>query len=132
MYGLLDKFFFVFHSGIIIFNLFGWMWEKTRKANLLLLSFTAFSWFILGIWRGIGYCPCTDWHWQVRTKLGYRHLPNSYIKFLIDSVTGLDVPAAFVDSLTVILFLAALMASIYVNVKGSPWMTYVNGHVLGS
>ena len=117
MYAFLDKFFFVFHSFIIIFNLFGWTWKKTRKANLIVLLLTAFSWFILGIWYGIGYCFCTEWHYQVRMKLGYFDMPSSYVKFLIDSVTGLDVNATLVDIFTLTFFLLALIASIYTNVR---------------
>jgi hypothetical protein len=70
-----------------------------------------------GIWYGFGYCPCTDWHFQVRMKLGDFDLPYSYIKFCIDSLTGLDVNAELVNILTLTLFLLALMASIFVNIK---------------
>lgn len=117
MYPFLDKFFFVFHSLIIIFNLLGWAWEKTRKVNLIVLLLTAFSWFILGIWYGLGYCFCTDWHYQVRMNLGYFNMPSSYVKFLIDSLTGFDVNAKLVDILTLTLFLLALIASIFTNVR---------------
>lgn len=117
MYAFLDKFFFVFHSFIIVFNLFGWTWGKTRKANLMVLFLTAFSWFILGIWYGIGYCFCTEWHYQVRMKLGYFDMPPSYIKFLIDSVTGLDINAKLADIFTLTFFLLALIASILTNVR---------------
>jgi len=65
LYRLLDYFFLVFHLGIVIFNLFGWIWPKTRKANLILLLLTAASWFGLGLIYGIGFCPFTEWHWQV-------------------------------------------------------------------
>jgi len=76
--------------------------SKTRKANLMVLLITAFSWFILGIWYGWGFCFCTEWHYQVRMKLGYFDMPSSYVKFLIDSVTGLDVNSKLVDMLTLI------------------------------
>jgi len=117
MYTALDKFFFIFHSMFIVFNLFGWMWKKTRRANLMILSLTACSWFGLGLCYGIGYCPCTDWHWQVRMKLGDFAMPNSYIKFLIDSITGLNANTEWVDLLTLIFFLLASAASIYTNRK---------------
>jgi len=115
MYYLLDKFFFVFHTMIIAFNLFGWIWQKTRRANLMVLSLTGASWFVLGIWYGIGYCPCTDWHWQVRMELGHLDMPNSYVKFLIDSITGLEVPAGLADEITAVCFGLAVVASLYTN-----------------
>lgn len=113
----LDKFFIIFHSVVIIFNLFGWIWKKTRKLNLISLSATAFSWFFLGIWYGFGFCFCTQWHWQVRMRLGMTDMPNSYVKFLFDEITGLDVHAGFVDTMTLVFFLLALAVSIIVNVR---------------
>ncbi len=82
------------------------------------LLLTAFSWFILGIWYGFGYCPCTDWHWMVRRELGYADMPNSYIKFLANELTGLDVTAYTVDLWTGLLFGAALLVSLYLNLAG--------------
>lgn len=117
MYAFLNIFFFVFHSSLIIFNLFGWIWKKTRFANLIVILLTVFSWIILGIWYGFGYCPCTDWHWQVRERLGYLDMPSSYTKFLIDSLTGLDVKEAVVDTLAVTLLALALVASVFTNVR---------------
>ncbi len=117
MYYFLNKFFFVFHTTIIIFNLTGWVWKKTRLINLIALLLTFFSWFILGIWYGFGYCPSTDWHWQVREKLGYYDMPSSYIEFLIESFTGLDVNAKLVDIFAVLFLLLALTASIITNIR---------------
>jgi hypothetical protein len=117
MLSFLDKFFFAFHSTIIVFILFGWAWKKTRLANLIVILLTAFCWFILGIWYGYGYCPSTDWHWRVRARLGYQDLPNSYTKFLVDSFTGWDISPKLVDILTLILLLLALGASLYTNIK---------------
>lgn len=117
LYKFLDIFLLVFHTLIILFNLSGWIWKKTRLANLIMLSVTAFSWFILGNWYGFGYCFCVDWHWTVKMKLGEFNLPHSYIKYLLDLLTGCDWNAPLVDLLTFVFFLAALAASIFVNVK---------------
>ena len=117
VYGFLDKFFFGFHSLVILFSLLGWLWTKTRRLNLILLLLTGFSWGVLGIWYGFGYCPSTDWHWQVRMKLGRYDMPASYTKFLVDSITGLDVNARLVDALTLIFFLIALTVSMIVNIR---------------
>ncbi len=114
---LLNKFFFVFHSCLIVFILFGWAWRKTRLVNLVVILLTAFSWFILGIWYGYGYCPSTDWHWRVRLKLGIRDLPGSYTKFLVDSFTGGDVSQRVVDIFTLILLLMAFSFSLALNLR---------------
>jgi hypothetical protein len=77
---------------------------------------TVFSWSILGIWYGFGYCPFTEWHWRVRIALGDTSLPASYIKFLVDSLTGLDVNARIVNIMAVLLLIIALAASILTNI----------------
>lgn len=117
IYHLLDWFFMILHPALIIFNLFGWVWKRTRKANLVLLLITGFSWIVLGFWYGLGYCPLTDWHFDVLEKSGYQNLPNSYIKFLIERITGLDFDAGLVDFMTAVLFIIAFAASVFVNVK---------------
>jgi hypothetical protein len=113
----LDKFFFVFHSSLMVFILFGWVWKKTRLANLIVILMTAFSWFFLGLWYGFGYCPSTDWHWQVRLRLGHRDLPDSYTKFLLETFTGWEVRQKTVDVFTVLFLMLALSASIYTNLR---------------
>lgn len=78
---------------------------------------TAFSWLVLGIWYGIGYCPFTEWHWQVRYRLGYIELPVSYIKFLLDMFTGLNFNPLYVDIFTGIAFALAFLISFYMNLR---------------
>lgn len=108
----LDVFFLVFHTLVILFNVFGWIVPRWRTLNFISLSITAFSWFILGIWYGWGYCFCTDWHWQVRQRLGYHDGTNSYIQFLVYHLTGFDASAKLVDTVTVVVFIAAYAVSI--------------------
>ncbi|WP_242091987.1 DUF2784 domain-containing protein [Aestuariivivens sediminicola] len=114
---ILDLFFFVFHTIVILFNVFGWLIPRWRLANLIVLSLTAFSWFILGIWYGWGYCFCTDWHWQVRELLGYSNMSTSYIHFLLLQLTGVDLSVSFVDSATVFIFIFSFAISSYLNVR---------------
>lgn len=108
---------FVFHSAFILFVLLGWIWKATRKSHLVSIILTALSWFGLGLWYGFGYCPFTDWHWTVRERLGYGDMPYSYIKFLIDAGTGLDVNATAVDVGTVTAFMAAAVLAGYTNLR---------------
>ena len=113
----LDKFFIVFHTFLALFIIFGWMWKKTRIINLLLLFITLFSWVILGIWFGFGYCPLTDWHWHIRYRLGFRDMPDSYIKFLVDTLTGMDWNETVIDIVTGMTFGLALMISLGLNIS---------------
>lgn len=117
MYELLNIGFILFHTLLILFNLLGWIWQSTRRLHLATILLTAFSWFVLGIWYGFGYCFCTDWHWQVRRELGYTEMPTSYIKFLVELLTGIDISVTIIDVATVILFFGALIISIYINYR---------------
>ena len=114
---LANYFFYVFHTVLILFNLFGWLFKKTRKLNLITLLLTFISWFLLGIWKGWGYCFLTNWHYSVLTRLGEQDLPSSYITFLVKKVTGLLPDAELVNSLTLWLAVLALVASLWVNFK---------------
>jgi Protein of Unknown function (DUF2784) len=119
IYHILDIFFVVFHSSLILFNLFGWIWRKTRIFNLITLSITGASWLFLGLIYGtLGYCPLTDWHFSILYKLGKTGLPNSYIKYLADRLTGLNIDASLVDKVTLYAFLIAFMLSLLVNIRG--------------
>jgi hypothetical protein len=117
MLKLLDIFFILFHTALTLFNLFGWIIKKTRRINLYTLLATGASWFLLGIFYGIGYCPLTDWHFEVLRRLGHYNLPYSYIKYLYDRITGSDINAQLVDVLTGVLFSIAFVLSLVLNLR---------------
>src|SRR5689334_14771900 len=102
-YQFLNIFFFVFHTAFTLFNCIGWAFAKTRKPHLITMLLTVFSWFVLGIWYGWGYCACTEWHWRAREALGYHDRSNSYIHFLILKLTGKDLNQQLVEQATLIL-----------------------------
>ena len=116
-YQFLNIFFFVFHTVFTVFNMVGWIFPKTRKLHLITISLTAFSWFVLGIWYGWGYCFCTDWHWDVREKLGYEDHSSSYIHFLILKLTGANLNPQLVENITLIVFLISFALSIWFNIR---------------
>src|SRR3989442_14649175 len=110
MLQLLDVLLTLVHLVIIGFNLFGWIWPATRKAHFICILATAASWFLLGIWYGIGYCPVTHWQWQAKEKLGEQNLPSSFIKYYADKISGKDISASVIDTITAAAFaLAALL-----------------------
>ena len=112
VYTLLDYFFAIFHGCLTLFNLTGWVWKRTRKIHLVSVSLTILSWFGLGIFYGWGYCPCTEWHWQIKYKLGETDLPYSYVKYYADKLTGYFCDPFVVDVAVVIIgFLAFCLSS---------------------
>jgi len=113
---ILDIFFVLFHTSLIIFNLTGWIWKKIRKLNLITLLITGSSWLFLGLLVGsLGYCPLTDWHFRILEKLGKTDLPNSYIKYLSERLTGFDFDPRLIDKITLYSFLTALAVSLFLN-----------------
>ena len=109
----LDFCFLAGHSALIAFNLFGWTWKRTRRLNLLSIGLTAGSWLAFAPWYGLGYCPCTDWHWQVKEQLGESALPHSFIKYLWDKIFLTPISPKAVDLLTFIAFFTSLIAALY-------------------
>jgi len=113
----LDIFFTGFHTCLVIFILFGWIWKLSRRLNLICIMLTAGSWLILGIFYGLGYCPLTDWHFNILRKLGYTDLPDSYLSFLFTRLTKLQIDQSLVDAVTLWGLIIALLISLYLNFR---------------
>ena len=111
----LDVLLTIVHLAIIFFNLFGWIPASTRKWHLVFIILTAASWFILGIWFGMGYCPVTDWQWSVKEQLGERNLPSNFIEYFAEKTTGHDFSAQMVNTVIAVSFSLAALLSLYVN-----------------
>ena len=116
-YHLLDCFFTILHTLLILFNLTGWIWRYTRKWNLISLLLTAGSWVFLGFFYGFGYCPLTDWHFSILYELGERGLPASYVQYLIQRVLHVSVTSSFADAITLTGLVLALIMSVYLNLR---------------
>ena len=109
--------FLVFHTLLIVFNCLGWAWRRTRRWNLVTLGLTAFSWLVMGLRYGVGYCICTDWHWQIRRALGYHDMEPSYLQFLVRSLTGWRPPESLTNTVAGVVFAISVLASIVLNVR---------------
>ncbi len=107
----------IFHTALILFNLLGWMSRSTRKWHLYSISLTLASWFLLGIWFGWGYCPLTDWHWEILHRRGVRDLPNSYISYLLYRLLGIRPAATLIEVSTLLVTLMAFLLSLWVNFR---------------
>ena len=105
------------HFIIIGFNLTGWIWPATRKWHFYLVMATAASWFLLGIWFGMGYCPITDWQWQVKRKLGETNLPSSFIKYYADKISGQNTDPDLVNNVTLFVFLAIIVITVVLKIR---------------
>ena len=112
---ILDSLFVIVHTFIILFNLTGWIWRRSRTLHLISVLSTGASWLFLGLFYGLGYCPLTDWHYSVLNILGVYDMPTSYIQYLIKRLTNVDVSAQLIDNATLIGYLLVLILSVYFN-----------------
>ncbi len=117
MLAFLNVFFFVFHTALIFFNVLGWIPKKLRKWNLATLLLTAFSWTVMGIWFGRGYCVCTDLHWRVRAAMGIHDHADSYLVLLVRTLSGWDPPVPLVNAIALWVFVISLTMSVGLNVR---------------
>ena len=115
MWKLLDLLFLWLHIIIIAFNIFGWIWSKTRKWHFWLMIVTIFSWLVLGLKYGLGYCFLTDWHWDVKRRLGETGMPASFIKYFLDQYTSINLSTETVDWITAAVFGSVVIITLYIN-----------------
>lgn len=109
MLHILDLFFHIFHLSTIIINVTFWMTFRTLRIAQITLALTLLSWIGLGFIYGFGYCFLTDWHWQIKEKLGESDLPSSYIKFIVDRTFGVNSEPDTVNTFTWIVLAISLV-----------------------
>lgn len=65
----------------------------------------------------MGYCACTDLHWDIRRQMGIIDTSESYTHFLILKITGLNLNQILVDYITLGTMVAATIISIVLAVR---------------
>ncbi len=107
----------IFHTGLTLFNLTGWIWKMTRKIHSITIFLTLASWIFIGLWVGnIGYCPLTDWHWDIKRELGER-VGGSFNKYILDGIFNYNFDRGLVDWITAVGLVVVIIASIIVNYR---------------
>jgi len=114
MLQFLDILFTILHIVVILFNLLGWIWKRTRKLHLWVVLITIASWLLLGLKYGLGYCFLTDWHWNIKRQLGNHELPNSFVQYVFEQI-GMTISSSTTDYITVAAFMFAIGMSINLN-----------------
>jgi hypothetical protein len=117
MYLVLDRLLGVVHGALIVFVLTGWALRQARRIHLALTLVLFVSWFGLGLVYGVGYCPLTDWHWQVKRRLGERNLPLSFVEYHADRWTGIDWSPRVVDGVVLGAAIGSLGLSVWGNLR---------------
>ena len=117
MISFLESSIAIVHGALALFNLFGWIPRQTRRLHLVVIIATLASWSILGIFFGFGYCPFTDWQWDLKRRLGETGLPGSFVEYYLEVLTGADLAPSFVDPLVLGSALIALGMSLWLNLR---------------
>lgn len=117
IYILLDWFFVVFHTLLIFFVVFGWLRKGWLRYNLIVILLTGGSWLFLGLFYGLGYCPLTDWHFEVLEKLGKDPGTHSYVAYITERILGIEMSDSFADTLTLWVYLLVLTISVVLNIN---------------
>jgi len=110
-----DRLLYLAHLATMLFIAFGWMLPATRLANFYLIVLTFVSWFGLGLVFGFGFCLITGIQSKIRQRLGHATPMDSFVKDLLDRLTGRDLNPLHVEIGTQAGFYISAAASAYVN-----------------
>lgn len=113
MLTVLDWFLAGVHVVVVLGFVLLWIPRSTARLHGWLVACIAFSWLGLGAWKGFGYCVLTDLEWRVKHARGIRHLPNSFLKYAGDFLTGQNLPPATVDTIAAVTFVAGCGAACF-------------------
>ena len=112
---LLDTGFTVFHLLLTTFNVLGWILPRTRRLHRWCVGITAGCWLTIGplFYGTLGYCPLTDWHWQIKEARGQIALPHSFVTYVLNQI-GIFPPPALVDQVVGYTFAVIIAATLFV------------------
>ena len=65
----------------------------------------------------MGYCICTDWHWQIRSAMGIKETADSYLVLLVRNVSGWNPPLHLVNNVALAAIVTSLTLSVWMNIK---------------
>lgn len=104
----------ILHFTLVCFVVFGAFFKKLVPVHFPVLLIIWLSWCALGYYLdALGYCPLTDWHWQVKYRQGQVNLPPSYIEYCYGKITGQDVDNALISNITAGVMLVVTIFSGY-------------------
>jgi hypothetical protein len=98
------------HLTLICFFLFGWIWPQTRYVHVLIGVLILFSWTVLGMKYGFGYCLITDLQWRLKRYAGKSLHTEYYVKYILDKA-GIELEGQCVNYISTLLFFSIMSLS---------------------
>jgi hypothetical protein len=99
------------HIFLMLFILFAWFSSRLRVPHIIVSIITGLSWMLFVQSKGFGYCVLTDIHWQILRKLGETNLPETYLQYLYEKLTGLSLQKKTGYIITLSMLLTSLILS---------------------
>lgn len=109
------------HLTVVGINILGWMVPRLRTLAALMQLGTLGCWVSFGLAKGWwGYCPLTDWHWQVLRAQGVANLPPNYISYVLQEWMDITLPYSMVTGIIAGCFAMAMLINGYLlmNARG--------------
>lgn len=110
-----DRGLYLLHLSTTMIIVFGWIPPETRMINWYLIVATFVSWLGLGLVFGFGFCLFTNIQSRIRRRLGVEEPMESFVKDVLDRITGRDLNPVQVEIGTQVVFYFSAAASFYVN-----------------
>ncbi len=104
------------HIILILWILIGWSIKKIRIFHFITINIILFFWFIVGFFYGFGYCPLTDYHWKIKSILGEKNLPYSYISYLLYKF-NIYINESIVDIFVLTITITIYIVSFFLIIK---------------
>lgn len=104
----------ILHLVIVAVLVFGWIHPKTRTLHRWAVSITAFCWVAVA-WvmdKKLGYCPVTDWQWQIKRLRGEKNIPSSYVDYLLQKF-GLHFNPELIDLGALVVFGGIILITLF-------------------
>ncbi|KAF0129444.1 MAG: hypothetical protein FD155_2367 [Bacteroidetes bacterium] len=99
------------HVMIILIISFGWIWRKLHVVYVICNFCAIFSWFILGYFKGYGYCLLTDIQWNLLAYRGETDIPETFLEYFFNI---LNINSSAIDFLEVVNYFKYFVVATFV------------------
>ena len=107
---ILDIFLYFLHVMLIVFVMFGWVWQPLTIWHFSSLILMGVVWIVIGA-MGLWNCPLTNLHWKIKEKRGQSGMPVSFVNYFLNQVTGRKLTHKFVQTVLLIVYFSSMFLS---------------------
>jgi hypothetical protein len=112
---ILDYLFHIVHLSVLLICILGWVYQPFRAFHQLVVALVAISWLGLGLKFGFRYCVLTDTQWRIKRRLGREPYTTSYVKYILDKITGSRIDKKVTDRVTLYTYACVVAITLVVD-----------------